>query len=91
MTRTFQPNPFVEIPAILGGRDAPALARRAQIRATNHIDPRCSICGGAFVGDIAAVIEFARIGDIDLAGFDPDDLVCAVDWYAIWGERGGHA
>jgi hypothetical protein len=91
MTRTFQPNPFVEFAAYLDEMDAPALARRAQIRAHNHVNPRCSICPGHFVGDIAEVIAFARVGDIELPGLHTDDLVCALCWYQRWGERGGTA
>jgi hypothetical protein len=54
-------------------------ASRARIRATNHIDPRCAICPGHFVGDI------------DLPGFDPDDLVCALCWYELSEETWGNA
>jgi hypothetical protein len=64
---------------------------RALIRATNHVDPRCSICPGHFVGDVDAVIEFARVGDVELPGFHPDDLICAHCWYGLWDERGGIA
>ena len=68
-----------------------ALARRAQIRATNVLIPRCSICVGEFVGDIAQVIEFARVGDIEMPDFHPGDLICGACWFELWGERGGTA
>ena len=50
--------------------------------------PRCAICAGEFVGDIPEVIEFARVGDIDMPGFDPADLVCAMCWFEAWGDEG---
>jgi hypothetical protein len=91
MTRSFQSNPFLEFAAEMEARDAPAVARRARIRAQNHISPRCSICPGRFVGDIADVIEFARVGDIDMPGFDPDDLICGMCWYELSDELWGTA
>jgi hypothetical protein len=88
MTRTFQPNPFLEFAAEMEAREAQT---RARTRATNGTNPRCAICGGRFIGDVDEVIEFARAGAAAPPGFLADDLICAVDWYEIWGERGGHA
>ena len=86
MTRPFQSNPFVEFgSAILRENE------RARIRALNPISPRCANCGGTFVGDVDAVIAFARLDDIDLPGFDPADLICGHCWFEIWGDRGGTA
>ena len=99
MTRTFQPTPFLEfiademdeIARVVRVQEEAARKWRARIRARNHIDPRCADCGGAFVGDVDAVIEFARVGDVGLRGFHPSDLVCAHCWYQLWGDRGGTA
>jgi hypothetical protein len=91
MTRTFQPNPLLEFAAEMEARDARETQMRAQIRATNHVDPRCSICRGRFIGDIAEVIEFARLDDLDLPGFDKDDLVCAMCWCVLGEETWGTA
>jgi hypothetical protein len=84
MTPTFQP-PFLEFAADIESREAQT---RARIRAQNHISPRCSICLGCFVGDIAQVIEFARVGDVDMPGFDSGDLICGLCWFARWDDEG---
>ena len=91
MTRALQPNPFLELAAAMEAREEWEAQTRARIRAQNHISPRCAICPGHFVGNIAEVIEFARVGDIDMPGFHPDDLVCALCWYELSEETWGTA
>ena len=88
---TAHPNPFLELAAAMETREQWEAQTRARVRAQNPVSPRCSICQGRFVGDIAQVIAFARVGDIELPGFDPDDLICGMCWFARWGERGGSA